>query len=403
MKKFLLLTCLLISIIQVNAEYSINDIINDNSQLTDKQRAEEIKKIPAKEKLNLVNKLNQPFKNVNQANKFISILYNLPKDAFNDKDSMKTFMDNLYVSIVQNDGKFDFYNQRTQKENFNIYYETQMMFFSSPKSIGTLSYPEYDKFYSKLSDGTLDLKKESDRNFFWGLNEQMDSSIDFTDNEEEKNLEKIEVLNQYVHRSEFKNYKIKNNYHIYLLGMVIYKKYNDNTAEFISKKINDKNTNLENLCYFLDSMRFNTKISPTIEQEFDDGFYNPQTDPFKLWRKKKILYLSSIEGTNNLIIQALKENNINISTDQRLRIEYMDDFFHPNFNNYRQLIIEQIDKISKNKKIEDKTSAVMEVLDGYYAIGRKEYDERQKKGEERLDKLNEQFNQFLKKNPDFSF
>ena len=37
MKKFLLLTGLLFSVIQVNAEYNINDIINDNTQLTESE------------------------------------------------------------------------------------------------------------------------------------------------------------------------------------------------------------------------------------------------------------------------------------------------------------------------------------------------------------------------------
>lgn len=404
MKKILLSVCLLIGINQVNAEFTINDIINDNTRLTDKQRMEEIKKIPEKDRLDLVNNLQQPFKNVNQADKFISILYNIPKDAFNDKDSMETFMDNLYASIVQNDGKADFYKQRTEKESFNIYYEAQMLHFSSPKSTGFLSYPEYDKFYSKLLGGTLDFKKESDRQFFFGLNKQMNVSMDFNDDdnneaENKENLAKIQVLNKYIHRNEFKNYKIKNKYHIYLLGMVIFEKYNDNTADFISRKINDPKTNLENLCYFLDSLELKNSISPIVEKEFDEGFYNPQTDPFKIWRDEQFIDVSDIDGSENLIVQAINNCNIDISPAQRLQIIQMDDYFYPDFNNYRQLSIEKINKIGKNKKIKDKNSAIMEVLNNYYTIAKKEADERTRKDEERLEELDEQFSQFINKIP----
>ena len=408
MKKILLMVCILAGITTlVYAQLTMNDILNDNSKLNEKQRTEEIKKISAKEKLQMLNDIEIPLKTEEQADKFLYILYQLPKDAFNDKESMESFMNLIYAEIATNGKNLEFYKKRVEKENFNIYYEVLMMDFSTPKSSGILSYAEYDKFNSKLSSNTFNFLKQDDRKFITALFNSMNFSTDFDEDEDEdkkEDLAKVRVLADYFKRPEFKNYKIKNNYHIYRLGQVINEKYNENTAEFISKRIKDKNTNLENLCYFLSSLKFESKINSQVEVEFDSGYYNPNTDPFKMWRNKIVLDIDDIDGSRNNIIKAVKKNNIKLTTDERLKIEYMSYYFYPNSDtDYQDIIIEDINKIAKDRRITDKSNAIMTVVVKYYNKAMIKYNESQKRGEEKLDALNEKFNKFLEENPDFEF
>ena len=392
---FFLFLCL-----PANAQISLQDIINDNSQLSDKQRMDFIKKIPRKEKEDLlINKLDVLVNNSGELNDFMWILYKLPKDSFNDKKSFERYFNHLSLATL-NKQLFEYYVNRVNKPNFNIYYESEMSNYVGVSENNDKPFKAYDDFNNKLVEGTFNFDNSEDRKFYLDFLKMLrDNYWSYSDNNDvtEDNTLLMNVLSAYFKRPEFKDYKIKNSYNIYYLGEVLARRLNESSYEFILKKLQDKNTNLENLCYFLSVMRFDTAVSEEIEHEFDSGFYNPALNPLGEWREKHVIYLSNIDGHNNPIIQTINDNNIKLSAEDRIQILTKVQAYRGYDYDYNESAINDIKKVCSDTTISDKFSAIKKIIEKYYLIAKSEENKAKAESEKNLEKSMEMFNKALKK------
>ncbi len=393
-----LLFMLFIGNIKAEAQFDqLKDIIN-NKDLSEEQKLMEVKNIPYEKKLALLKELGNTASSSEEADILTEFLYAFGLESYNDIESVDDYIAFIRFLYAKSPEKIEFYKKRLNRENYNIFFESLMAESVPMKATGDISFEAYDKFNKKLSNNTFDFNNKSDRKFFIKLMDYLDIadySKDYDEDSEnventiENNPKLMQTLSYYFNRNEFKNYKIKNKYHIFRLGKLIVENFNDNSEDFILKKIQDKTVNLENLCYFLNSVEFNSKISSEAEKEFDNGFYNPVDKPFEIFKEKYFVNISDINGDNNKIIQTIKSYKIPINTNDRLKISYMSHRFAPINTDYQALVLDKIKNIANNSKIKEKDAEIMIMIEDYYSKANEEYKARNKKTNEKLEKLEE--------------
>lgn len=276
------------------------------------EKLEEIKKIPWEEKRDFIVNTFGFFPSDNRIDYGILVLYMMPKDALNDIFSLKIYID------YPNKDNFGYFIDRLRRPNYNIFFESNLLWSASPSDIENAEiYKFYDNFNKILTEGNFNIDNKFDKK----LLNKLAGSIFITNRCDYPNYEFksedsdfMNLFGKYISiLSSPKNQKINNSYNIYRLGSAIISSYNENSYSFILKKLNNKNTNLENFCYFLYNINFDIPMPSNIEKEFDEGIYNPQRSI--LGHKQQ---LSEITGKKNDLIKYAWTKDIVFNPEERI-------------------------------------------------------------------------------------
>lgn len=405
-KNYLIILASLLVINNQSFGLTFDDIKNNNAD--EQQITNIVKDMPKTEKIDF---LDTNFESVvetnSQVDSLVTMLYLMPKESLNDKLSLHSYIENAEMALIQNQQKaFDFFYNRAKNKKFNIYYESLLASFVFGDNV---SYPprykNYDLYYDKLTKGVFKFSEKNDRNLYINLFSPYINTDTFEDYQYDESDERLEeIMNIYFARDEFKGYEIKNEYHIYKLGCVILEKYNDNSAEFILKKLKDRNTNLDNLCYFLDNINFDTPITEKLQKDFDSGFYNPKDVPFADWAEKQKIFSSTLIGKYNPVVLKLDELGIEIQPNTRFTIIYMDSMLNPNNTGkeFNENLVKDIEKIAKQKNLstEQREELIKESALNCYKLVFPQVQKEQAEQEQRIEEIMKEFDKFLKKYPD---
>lgn len=388
---------------------TFDDIKQNNGD--EKQIIDIVKKLSKAEKADFLQKhFDSVVNKSEQIDNLITMLYLMPKDSFYDKESLQRFIQNAELFMrIKSAQDFDFIKNRTKSKTFNVYYETILSdtITLKNKNIYVKQYKNYDLFNHKLYNGEFKYSNEKDREIFLNFLTEDIFSIDDNDKDDDtynKDGKFKEIMTLYFNRPEFKNYKIKSEYHIYKLGYNILEKYSDKTADFIIKKLKNNSTNLENLCYFLDNIIFDVPVDKNLEQDFDSGFYNPKDNPFAEWKQKYIIEASELEGISNPIIKKINECGLNIKTPVRFYIVYVDLVLNPNTTGkeFRENIIKDIEKIAHKRKLStaQKEEKIEEALKKRYKQVLPKMEEEETINQKHFDELMDKFDATIKNHPE---
>lgn len=347
MKKYFVSTAIIFSLFLAAGQgfgLTFDEIKNNIEPINPDKKLQEIKNIPWEEKREIMAKSIGFFPADSRINEGILVLYLLPKNALNDTFSLQIYADYPESNNLQ------FFTERIKKPNFNIFFESNLLGTTPPEEDKKKEiYALYDKFNQRFSSGNFNYSDPNDKKLFDDIAWYIFSigNCNYPKFEYAKNDSRmVSLIEKYLTvASDLKNQKINNPYHIFRLGNEVSNNYNNNSYDFISKKLNDKNTNLENLCYFLYYVDFDVPMTAEIEQEFDSGIYNPKDNILS-----STIRLSQIIGSNNELIKYVKLKGIPFSGKERLLLAqiFFDDYTEPK---------KIIDKIAEDKYIPEDRKA----------------------------------------------
>ncbi len=318
MRKILLILSAIFLLCLQSYALTLKQIYESDIVTDEHKKYNEIKKLPKEEKREFVNKIGL-YPNDEILDEQILLLYIAPKNTY-------FAIPDLLDYVAYNNGEnYAYLKERMKKDNFNVFFEKSLL--------NTIYYDEnkdeiyklYDSFNNKLISGNFNASNPKDKDLFMKIykyifcdgqsNRYIIEGRDVVDVTDEFDEDRKKLLELYISLDEFKNPKYKKYYNIYRLEYYMLVHYNKYTEEFLRRKFNDKNTNYENLCYFISKVDFDIPISKEIEKEFDQGLYSPDNNTLP-----SMYYLSQITGDNDNIVKYIYSKNISLTPKQRLAI-----------------------------------------------------------------------------------